>query len=62
MKEFSKWIYRIMVVFLAVLLIDFDCNNMRPSPGKSQHVILTNLILGGLLLFLLIAQIRKSRL
>lgn len=51
-----------MVVFLAVLLIDFDCNNMRPSPGKSQHVILTNLILGGLLLFLLIAQIRKSRL
>jgi hypothetical protein len=62
MKEFNKWLIRILMVFVAVSIIDVDCSNMRPSPDKSQHIVLANLILGGLLVFLLITQIKKRRL
>ena len=50
------------MVVLLVFLIDFNCDNMRPCPEKSHHIILTNLILGGLLILLLISQLNKKRL
>jgi hypothetical protein len=62
MKEFSKWLCRILTVLAAVLLIDFNCTNKSPFPEKSHHILLANLILGGLLFFLLIFQIKKRRL
>lgn len=61
MTGFGKWIYRILIMLLAVLLIDFDCTNMRLSPERSHHILLTNLLLGGLLLLLLIFQFKKKR-
>ncbi|HLZ86409.1 MAG TPA: hypothetical protein VKQ52_04165 [Puia sp.] len=62
MKSIGTWTYRIIMLLLVVFLIDFDCTNMRRTVEKSNHMILTNLVLGGLFLLLLISQINKKRL
>jgi hypothetical protein len=62
MKDLGKWIYRILIVLLADMLIDFNCFNRKPSPEQSHHILLANLVLGGLLFLLLISQIKKRRL
>jgi hypothetical protein len=62
MKGFGTWTFRIITMLLVVFLIDFNCDNMRPSPEKSHHIIVTNLVLGGLLILLLISQLNKKRL
>ena len=50
-----------IILFLSVLLIDFDCTNRGPSSEKSHHILLTNLALGGLIILLFISQIKKRR-
>ena len=62
MKGIGTWTYRIIFMILVVSLIDFDCSNMRPNVEKTHHIILTNLVLGSLLLLLLISQFTKKRL
>ena len=62
MKYSGKWIFPILMAFLAVFLIDFNCTNMRPSPDKSHHIFIINFVVGGLLLTLLIFQINEKRL
>jgi hypothetical protein len=61
MKDLGKWIYPMIILFLSVLLIDFDCTNRGPASEKSHHILLTNLVLGGLIILLLISQIKKRR-
>jgi len=58
----SKWLSRLLIVFVAVFLIDFNCTYMRPSPEKGPHVLLINFVLGGALLILFISQLVKRRL
>lgn len=62
MKESGKWIYQILIVLLAVLIIDFNCSNRRAPQEIGHQIVLINLILGALLFVLLIFQINKRRL
>jgi len=50
------------MMLLAVVLIDFNCTNMKATAEKSHYIVLINVVLGGLLFLLLISQIIKKRL
>jgi|GEM_PF-6677470 hypothetical protein len=62
MKGLGAWTYRITMMLLAVVLIDFNCTNMKATAEKSHYIVLINVVLGGLLFLLLISQIIKKRL
>ena len=62
MKDFGKWIYRILVVLLVVMAIDFNSNWLKYPTPKSSRFIITDLIIGGLLILLLIVPKIKRRL
>jgi hypothetical protein len=56
MKDFVKWLYRIALVLLVIMLIDFNSFWLRSRTGNSQHMIILNIILAGLIIVLLISK------
>jgi hypothetical protein len=62
MKDFGKWIYRILIVLLVVMAIDFNSNWLNAPAPKSSRFIVTDCIIGGLLALLLIFPKIKRRL
>ena len=61
MKDFGKWIYRMIVLLLLILMIDFNCSWLESASGTSRHIAAGNLILGGLIVILLIFPKIKRR-
>jgi hypothetical protein len=62
MKDFGKWIYRILIVLLVVMAIDFNSNWLKSPAPQSSRFIIADLIIGGLLILLLIVPKIKRRL
>jgi hypothetical protein len=56
MSDLTKWIYRISLVLLVILLIDFNSHWLRNPPGGNHHILFTNLVLAGLIIILIISK------
>jgi hypothetical protein len=56
MNDFIKWTYRIGLVLLVVLLIDFNSNWRKNPAAGNHHMILINLTLSSLIVILLISK------
>ena len=61
MKGFGKWTYRILLVLLVVMAIDFNSNWLKSSVPKNSHLFIVDLIVAGLLAALLIFPNIKRR-
>ncbi len=60
MRDSIKWITRILLVLLAVVIIDMNINWLRYS-GRRNQLIITDLILIVMFAVLLIFQKRRRR-
>lgn len=62
MKDLSKWIYRILVVLLVVIAIDFNSDWLRSSAPNNTRYMVIDVIIGGVLALLFLFSKIKKRL
>ncbi|HEX9510908.1 MAG TPA: hypothetical protein VF939_10510 [Puia sp.] len=62
MNDFGKWLYRIVILLLVIILIDFNLNWPKTHANGSGHLLTTNLVLLGLMAGMIVFKKLKRRL